>query len=120
MNKVTTDFIHDSYHEFGRAVTFGNEGFLEHLMYFNAHKRDEINDETCELLEPYFALDNFNPGVAKKASRASESLCKWVGAMRMYHEAAKMCACSAKLDYLRLQEGKLAAAKAEIDAAEGL
>merc|ERR1719460_3100684 len=117
MNKVTIDFIHDSYDEFGRSITFGNGEFLKNLMYFNAHTRDDINDETCELLMPYLALENFNPGVAKKASSAAEGLCKWVGAMRMYHEAAKIV--KPKLDYLKVQEGKLGVAMAELAAAEG-
>merc|ERR1719201_264814 len=118
MNKVTIDFIHDSYDEFGRAVTFGNGDFLKNLMYFNAHTRDDINDETCELLMPYLALENFNPGVAKKASSAAEGLCKWVGAMRMYHEAAKIV--KPKLDYLKVQEGKLSVAKAELAKAQAI
>merc|ERR1719316_227870 len=117
MNKVTIDFIHDSYDEFGRAITFGNGDFLKNLMYFNSYTRDDINDETCELLMPYLALENFNPGVAKKASGAAEGLCKWVGAMRMYHEAAKIV--KPKLDYLKVQEGKLSVAMAELAVADG-
>merc|ERR1719379_1699287 len=117
LNKVTIDFIQDSYAEpgQGRAYTFGNSDFLKNLLYFNAHTRDDINDETCELLMPYLTLENFNPGVAKKASGAAEGLCKWVGAMRMYHEAAKIV--KPKLDYLKVQEGKLSVAMAELAAA---
>jgi dynein heavy chain len=117
MNKVTIDFIQDSYDVYGRNVTFGNSDFLKNLLYFNAHTRDDINDETCELLMPYLALENFNPGVAKKASGAAEGLCKWVGAMRMYHEAAKIV--KPKLDYLKVQEGKLSVAMAELAVADG-
>merc|ERR1719409_1163451 len=116
LNKVTIDFIQDSYDTCGRAITFGNSDFLKNLLYFNAHTRDDINDETCELLMPYLALENFNPGVAKKASGAAEGLCKWVGAMRMYHEAAKIV--KPKLDYLKVQEGKLSVAMAELAGAE--
>merc|ERR1719460_1420366 len=116
MNKVTIDFIHDSYDEFGRSITFGNGEFLKNLMYFNAYTRDDINDETCELLMPYLALENFNPGVAKKASSAAEGLCKWVGAMRMYHEAAKIV--KPKLDYLKEQEAKLKIAMTQLGEAE--
>merc|ERR1719160_1164523 len=116
MNKVTIDFIHDSYDEFGRSITFGNGDFLKNLMYFNAYTRDDINDETCELLMPYLALENFNPGVAKKASGAAEGLCKWVGAMRMYHEAAKIV--KPKLDYLKEQEAKLKIAMTQLGEAE--
>merc|ERR1719311_1198613 len=116
MNKVTIDFIHDSYDEYGRAITFGNGDFLKNLMYFNTTKRDDINDETCELLLPYLNLEQFNPGVAKKASGAAEGLCKWVGAMRMYHEAAKIV--KPKLDYLKEQEAKLKIAMTQLGEAE--
>merc|ERR1719335_2183695 len=116
MNKVTIDFIQDSYETYGRNVTFGNDDFLKNLLYFNAYTRDDINDETCELLMPYLALENFNPGVAKKASGAAEGLCKWVGAMRMYHEAAKIV--KPKLDYLKEQEGKLSIAMKQLGEAE--
>merc|ERR550514_821501 len=116
MNKVTIDFIQDSYDVYGRNVTFGNSDFLKNLMYFNAHTRDDINDETCELLLPYLNLEQFNPGVAKKASGAAEGLCKWVAAMRMYHEAAKIV--KPKLDYLKEQEGKLTIAMKQLGEAE--
>merc|ERR1719160_2082548 len=116
MNKQTVDFIHDSYDEFGKPV-MSDMKFLPNLIDFNTTKRDDINDETCELLMPYLALENFNPGVAKKASGAAEGLCKWVGAMRMYHEAAKIV--KPKLDYLKVQEGKLSVAMAELAVADG-
>jgi dynein heavy chain len=115
MNKVTTDFIHDSYDEFGKAVML-DSNFLKNLILFNKEERDNINDETCELLMPYLELENFNPKCAKSASGAAEGLCKWVGAMRMYHEAAKIV--KPKLDYLKVQEGKMAIAMAELGAAE--
>jgi dynein heavy chain len=116
MNKVTTDFIHDSYDEYGKAIMIDSK-FLANLIDFNTYQRDNINDETCELLMPYLELENFNPGVAKKASGAAEGLCKWVAAMRLYHEAAKIV--KPKLDYLKVQESKLAIAMAELAAAEG-
>merc|ERR1719301_114868 len=117
LNKVTIDFIQDSYDTCGRAITFGNGDFLKNLLDFNINQRDNINDETCELLMPYLNLENFNPAVAKKASSAAEGLCKWVGAMRMYHEAAKIV--KPKLDYLKVQEGKLSGAMAELAVADG-
>lgn len=36
------------------------------------NEKDNINDETCELLLPYLELEHFNPAVAKKASNAAE------------------------------------------------
>jgi len=57
--------------------------FLKDLMYFSEVEKDNINDETCELLEPYLNLtDHFTPAVAKAASGAVEGLCIWVGAMK--------------------------------------
>ena len=82
MNKQEVDFLHDSYDEFGKPV-MSDMKFLPNLIDFNTTKRDDINDETCELLLPYLNLEQFNPGVAKKASGAAEGLCKWVAAMRM-------------------------------------
>jgi dynein heavy chain len=115
MNKQEVDFIHDSYDEFGKPV-MSDMKFLPNLIDFNSKKRDDINDETCELLLPYLNLEQFNPGVAKKASGAAEGLCKWVGAMRMYHEAAKIV--KPKLDYLKEQEGKLKIAMTQLGEAE--
>merc|ERR1719160_17454 len=115
MNKQTVDFIHDSYDEFGKPV-MSDMKFLPNLIDFNTTKRDDINDETCELLLPYLNLEQFNPGVAKKASGAAEGLCKWVAAMRMYHEAAKIV--KPKLDYLKEQEGKLSIAMKQLGEAE--
>merc|ERR1719473_523196 len=116
MNKQTIDFIHDSYDEYGKP-NMSQMSFLPDLFDFNINQRDNINDETCELLMPYLNLENFNPAVAKKASSAAEGLCKWVGAMRMYHEAAKIV--KPKMDFLKVQEAKLGVAMKELAAAEG-
>jgi dynein heavy chain len=115
MNKQTIDYIHDSYDEFGKPM-MSQMSFLPDLLDFNLNQRDNINDETCELLMPYLNLENFNPAVAKKASSAAEGLCKWVAAMRMYHEAAKIV--KPKMDFLKVQEAKLAVAMKELGAAE--
>ncbi len=48
--------------------------FLPDLFDFSANEKDNINDETCELLEPYLKLENFNPAIAKKASNAAEGV----------------------------------------------
>ena len=39
--------------------------FLAKLMQF---PKERINDETCELLQPYFSVPDFNPEDASKAS----------------------------------------------------
>ncbi|EER20102.1 axonemal dynein gamma heavy chain, putative, partial [Perkinsus marinus ATCC 50983] len=109
------DFIHDSYDEIAKSV-LSDIRFLPDLLDFSANEKDNINDETCELLQPYLQLENFNPAVAKKASGAAEGLCKWVGAMVMYHEAAKIV--KPKMDYLKVQTAKLEAAMTELGEAE--
>ncbi|OEH76364.1 dynein gamma flagellar outer [Cyclospora cayetanensis] len=79
-------------------------------------EKDNINDETCELLLPYLELEHFNPAVAKKASNAAEGLCKWVGAMVMYHEAAKIV--KPKMDYLTVQTARVHTALRQLSEAE--
>ena len=61
--------------------------FLAKLMQF---PKERINDETCELLQPYFAAPDFNPEDASKASNAAVGLCNWAEAMVTYHEVAKV------------------------------
>ena len=58
-------------------------------MEFSNFEKDKINDETCELLEPYFSLTHFNPQAAKKSSMAAEGLFTWIEAMREYREIYK-------------------------------
>jgi len=93
------------------------------LKSFAENDRDLINDETCELLEPYLneKISPWNHKVldqtlAKKASSAAEGLCKFVGAMVMYHEASKIV--KPKMHFLKVQEAKLDKAKLELEAAE--
>lgn len=58
-----------------------NAAFLGRLIEFSNNDKDNINDETCELLEPYLSLEHFNPETARAASGAATGLCVWVGAM---------------------------------------
>ena len=44
-------------------------------------EKDSINEETVELMSPYLNLPNFEPKVARNASRVCEGLCTWVRAM---------------------------------------
>eukprot|EP00392_Amoebophrya_sp_AT5.2_P015401 g15603.t1 len=61
---------------------------------------------------PFPVLD---PSIAK-ASGAAEGLCKFVGAMVMYHGAAKIV--KPKMDFLKVQEAKLEKAMKELAGAE--
>ena len=87
--------------------------FLAKLMQF---PKERINDETCELLQPYFAAPDFNPEDASKASNAAVGLCNWAEAMVTYHEVAKVV--DPKIMSLRAAEAELAAANKEKKAAE--
>merc|ERR1719265_2570478 len=126
--KVPAEFIHDSFEESSKFV-LGDMKFLPDLLDFAQTQKDNINDETCELLHPYLRFDEdpkkhwgpfpfpvLDGGIAGKASKAAEGLCKFVGAMVQYHEAAKIV--KPKIDYLKVQEARLAKANAEPEAAE--
>jgi dynein heavy chain len=54
--------------------------------------RDEINDETMELLEPYmkYKEDWFNFPQAKNASVAAAGILSWSLAIAEYHEKSKI------------------------------
>lgn len=59
--------------------------FLSHLMNF---PKEQINDETVELLMPYFNAPDFNFESAAKASGNVAGLCNWAEAMCSYHNVA--------------------------------
>lgn len=65
----------------------GDLNFLGALMNF---PKEQINDETVELLEPYFAAADFNFESAKKASGNVAGLCNWAESMCTYHNVAKV------------------------------
>jgi len=74
---------------------------LKKLLNFSELEKDDINDETCELLEPYLREEEFfNPKIAKNASSAAQGLCTWVSAMVEYHVAAKIV--KPKMDFLAI------------------
>ena len=60
-------------------------GFLNKLLNF---PKERINDETCELLQPYFDAPDFNFEDAKKSAGAVAGLCNWCRSMVKYHEVA--------------------------------
>merc|ERR1712216_453269 len=107
-------------------------GFLPDLFNFATNEKDNINDETCELLEPYLRWDErethnwspwaghkpADPVMAKKASGAAEGLCKFVGAMVQYHFAAKIV--KPKMDFLKVQQIRLDKAMGELSRAEAV
>jgi dynein heavy chain len=53
--KQNIDFIADSFDECTKN-TLINQNFLKNLIDFSANEKDNINEETIELLEPYLTL----------------------------------------------------------------
>jgi len=78
--------------------------------------KEQINDETCELLLPYMAAPDFNFEAAQKASGNVAGLCNWAKAMETYHFVAQEV--EPKIIALREAEGELKAAEKEKAAAE--
>ena len=90
----------------------GDTQFLGALMDF---AKEAINDETCELLMPYFTED-FTFDMAKKASGNVAGLCNWAKAMVTYHTVAKVV--EPKIVALRESETELKIANKEKHRAE--
>lgn len=100
---------------------------MKNLVDFSANDKDNINEETIELLEPYLTLkipttgeDAFTGQVAKKSSAALEGMCIWAAAMSDYHKQSKIV--KPKLRLLEIKnaslqeaEANLAKAQAELD-----
>ena len=96
------------------AVKMMNDmGFLQNLLTF---PKEEINDETVELLKPYFRADDFNYESAKKASGNVAGLCNWAEAMCKYHVVAREV--EPKIIRLKESEKELNKAKKEQECAE--
>uniref|UniRef100_A0A061RL16 Flagellar outer dynein arm heavy chain gamma n=1 Tax=Tetraselmis sp. GSL018 TaxID=582737 RepID=A0A061RL16_9CHLO len=91
----------------------GDPNFLQALLSF---PKEQINDETVELLKPYFAAPDFNYESAKKASGNVAGLCNWAEAMCTYHDVAKVV--EPKIMALREAEAELKVATKEKNAAE--
>ncbi|KAG9395874.1 Dynein heavy chain and region D6 of dynein motor [Carpediemonas membranifera] len=70
----------------GAQKMMNDTAFLNSLLTF---PKDEITDETVELLQPYFDMDDFTFEAAKKVSGNVAGLCSWCIAMGTYHNIAK-------------------------------
>jgi dynein heavy chain, axonemal len=105
-----TKFLKESYEESGR-VALNDMGFMKRLKDF---EKDQINEETIELLEPYLSPNNewFNETSAAKTSMAAAGILKWALAIYEYHEKSKIV--KPKKINLALQEGRLQVATNEL------
>jgi dynein heavy chain len=112
LNKEDIRFIEPSFRPNGLGL-LSDASLLKRLLTF---KKEFMNEETIELLTPYINLEGFTPQVAKSASHAAENLCKWVVAMKSYHEASKVV--KPKLEALNIAEGQLDEANRALAAAE--
>lgn len=81
-------FLKDSWDEQGKA-TLSDPNLMKNLKEF---ERDQISEETMELLEPYLKYkdDWFNYQVASKASVAAAGILAWALAIAEYHEKSKI------------------------------
>ena len=117
-------FIEDSFVPLGQSTLY-DTNFLKRIITFSNEDKDNITDETCELLEPYFTVkfsndpnadpvknQVFSPIIARGASKALEGLAVWSQAMYDYHNQSKIV--KPKMDLLMIKTEKLNIAKAEL------
>ena len=104
-------FLKDSYDDSTKFV-LGDIQFMKKLKEF---EKDAINEETVELLEPYFSQkdDWFHEAAAVKTSKAAAGILKWAFAIYEYHEKSKIV--KPKQISLKYQEGRLHVATQELN-----
>ena len=122
--KQEIPFICDSYDNHTKN-TLTSPNFLKDLFEFSEKEKDNINEETVELLQPYIDLktpkdeDVFVGAVAKKSSSALEGMCVWAAAMSDYYKQSKivkpkLILLEKKMAELKEAEDNLAAAENEL------
>eukprot|EP01065_Artemidia_motanka_P049557 TRINITY_DN8237_c0_g2_i2.p1 TRINITY_DN8237_c0_g2~~TRINITY_DN8237_c0_g2_i2.p1 ORF type:complete len:4421 (+),score=1611.35 TRINITY_DN8237_c0_g2_i2:1465-13263(+) len=97
----------------------GNSDCVRWILDFTDRRKDQINEETCEFLDPYLKLDCFTGQDAMEVSKALAGLCKWVIAMHRYIKIArfvepKMMRVREMQQALHVAQAKLKAKQAEL------
>lgn len=130
VNKEMLPFINDSFEHTSKNL---QGDFLKALIDFSDTQKDNINEETIELLEPYLNLacsadpqpKVFSAELAAKSSKALVGLSTWARAMSDYHKASKIV--KPKLRLLQIKDGELqeaeralAKSQAELDEVKAL
>ena len=95
-------------------------GFLQALQTFS---KDSINDETVELMQPYFQMEDYSLEIAKKVCGNVAGLCSWTKAMASFFAVNKeVLPLKANLAIQEVRFGhasaELAAANAQLDEKE--
>uniref|UniRef100_A0A5K3EWX0 Dynein, axonemal, heavy chain 5 n=1 Tax=Mesocestoides corti TaxID=53468 RepID=A0A5K3EWX0_MESCO len=91
----------------------GNTSFLSNLLNF---PKDTITDETVELMEPYFQMEDFNLDQAKRVCGDVAGLCSWTTAMAAFFAVNKEVL--PLKNNLVIQETRLAQAMSELNSAQ--
>jgi dynein heavy chain len=119
--KQECPFVNDSFDNCTKQ-TLSSALFLKDLFDFSNNEKDNINEETIELLEPYLLFtapdgrEIFTGAVAKKSSSALEGMCVWAAAMSDYHKQSKIV--KPKLRLLEVKMAQLKEAEENLAAAE--
>lgn len=93
------------------------------MTYFGNELKNNINEETIELLAPYLELkfrgddrEVFQGEIAKGSSAALKGICDWARAMSDYHKASKIV--KPKLKLLNQKESELRVAEQSLENAQ--
>ena len=100
----------------GGKKFISNGDCVRQILDFTERRKDYINEETCEFLDPYLDLPEFKYEDAWSTSHALGGLCKWVVSMRNYIKIARVV--EPKMENLRMMEASLRQAKAKLRAKE--